>query len=130
VLKVSVKGEVFPFDETRYPMAEAIQIEDGLGVSFGRYQEMLRLGHAKAVCAFTWAVLHRNGRDVPLADILSGSFELSTGDVDIEAEGEAEPGPTDPSSPSTSGDGSPSSPTASGTRPTRSGRSRSTSSTT
>lgn len=115
MLKVSVKGEVFPFDETRYPMTEAITLEDGLGVSFGRYQEMLQLGHAKAVCGFTWAVLHRNGRDVTLADILNGSYELSTSDVDIAAEGEVEPGPTDPSSTSISGGGSPPSPRRSDT---------------
>jgi hypothetical protein len=124
VLKVSIKGEVFSFDETRYPMAEAIQIEKALDVSFGKYQEMLAGGYASAASAFTWAVLHRNGRDVPLADILNGTFELDTADVDIKTEGETEgegvPGPTGPSSTSTSGDGSPPSPPRSDTRRSKS----------
>ena len=130
MLKVTVKGEVFPFDEDRYPMAEAIQIEKVLDVSFARYQEMLRLGYASAVGAFTWAVLKRNGRDVPLADILNGKFELWTGDVDVQPEGSepeagerdaaAEPGPTSPSSSGSSGNGSPPSPSTSGTRRSRS----------
>lgn len=115
MLKVTIKGEVFPFDR-RYPLHEAIEIEDQCGMSFGRYQEALVTGSAKAVAIFAWVVLNRNGRDVALADILSGKYELTTDDVTLEEEGEdVSPGKDLPSSTTTSGGGSPPSPTGSAT---------------
>jgi hypothetical protein len=116
-LKVTIKGEVFSFDR-RYPLAEAIEIEEQLGMSFGKFQDDLSAGYARAYAAFAWVVMHRNGRDVPLADILSGKFDLALDEVIIEEEGEQPPGP--PRSPTTSGDGSPPSPPRSGTRRSRS----------
>lgn len=120
MLKVTIKGEVFPFDRT-YPLHEAIEIEDQCGMSFGRYQEALVTGSAKAVAIFAWVVLNRNGHDIPLADILSGKYELTTDDVTVEEEGEPEPGKDRPSSTTISGDGSPLSPSGSATPRRRSG---------
>ena len=120
MLKVTIAGEVFSFDR-RYPLHEAIEIEDQCGMSFGRYQEALITGSAKAVAIFAWVVLNRNGRDVALADILSGKYELTTDDVTVEDEGDPEPGKDRPSSTTTSGDGSLPSPTGSDSRRRRSG---------
>jgi hypothetical protein len=121
MLKVTIRGEVFPFEPV-YPLREAIEIEDQAGMSFGRYQEALVTGSARAVAVFAWAVLNRNGRDVPLADILSGTYELTTDDVTVEDEdGPRGPGKGRRSSATTSGGGSPPSPTGSATPRPRSG---------
>lgn len=111
MLKVTIKGEVFSFDQ-RYPLTEAIEIEEQLGMTFGRWQDDLAAGSAKAAAGFAWVVLHRNGRDVSLADILSGKYELNTEDVAVEEEGSEPVNP--PSSPTTGGGGSASSRKSSG----------------
>jgi hypothetical protein len=114
MLKVTIKGEVYPFDNERYPLPEAIELEEKLGMTFGEWQLALPRGSAKALAGFVWLVLKRNERDTPLADILTGVFPLDENDVIIEAEaGEGptgapseEPGPNiSPDSPSTSGSG-------------------------
>lgn len=115
MLKVTIKGEVYPFDAERYPMSEAIAIEEKLGMSFHEWRAALGRGSVKALAAFVWLVLKRNGQDVALADILSGAYELSDSDVDIETEGEADPTP--PASPTDGASTSPSSPSDSGSAP-------------
>ena len=112
MLKITIKGEVYSFDQ-RYPLSEAIEIEEQLGMTFGRWQDDLAQGSAKATAGFAWLVLRRNGRDVPLADILSGTYELDRGDVIAEEEGDGAP-VNPPSSPTTGGDGSASSRKSSG----------------
>ena len=124
-----MKGEVFPFDNEHYPLAEAIELEAGLGMLFGEWQRNLALGSAKAAAGLAWLALKRNGRDVPLADILSGKFELDTSDIDAELEGE--PDPTLPAaSAGDSGNGSAPSPKPTDTPPLTSAASPSPSSTT
>ena len=81
MLKVTIKGEVFSFDHERYPLSEAIELEEGLGISFHEYRLGLQVGSAKAMAGFVWVVFRRNGKDVPLDDILSGAYELATSDV-------------------------------------------------
>jgi hypothetical protein len=93
MVKVTIKGEVFSFDP-RYPMAEAIAIEDGLGMTFGAWQQALGTGSAKSMAGYLWLVLRRNNRDVALGDILSGKYELTADDFEIEEEGAGEPDPT------------------------------------
>lgn len=101
MIKVTIKGEVFSFDESAYPMDEAIALEDGLGMPYGRYQEGLSNGSAKAIAGLAWCVLRRNGREVPLETLLSG--EYTTADITAEREGED----TDPTaSPAASAGGS------------------------
>ncbi len=100
MLKVTIKGEVYPFDNERYPLPEAIELEEKLGMSFGEWQLALPRGSAKALAGFVWLVLKRNERATPLADILTGVFPLDESDVTIEAEGGDEPDPTEaPSGP-------------------------------
>jgi hypothetical protein len=135
--KVSIKGQVYKFS-WEYSLTDAIALEESLGMTFGQYRDALRAGSAKAAAGFTWLVLRQNGEDVPLADILSGKYALSIDDLTIEAdedpeggEGKGPEGNGIPlSSDTTTGSGSPPSPSGSATRPRRSGRSPSTSSTT
>jgi len=109
-LKVTINGEVFGFDPVRKPMAEALAIENALKMPYAKYEEGLREGSARSVAGFIWLVWRRNGRDVPLADILSGTVPIDLNDLEIEPEegetGEGEAGPTTPTpaaSPSTDG---------------------------
>lgn len=92
-MKVTINGEVFEFDPVRKPMSEALAIENALKIPYAQYEEGLREGSARSVAGLIWLVWRRNGRDVPLADILSGAVEIDLATVDIEAEGE-EPDPT------------------------------------
>jgi hypothetical protein len=103
LIKVTVKGEVFSFDNEHYPLAEAMELESGLGMTFGEWQRALALGSARAAAGLTWLALKRDGRGVPLEDILSGKYALDVADIDAEPEGE----PGDPTvSPADSAGGS------------------------
>ena len=113
-LKVTIKGEVFPFDNERYPVSEAIELESKLGMPFHAWKTALASGSVKALAAFVWLVLKRNGRDTPWEDIVSGAYDLAENDVEIEEEGGEDPtgapspegdGSTSGSSPSDSGSG-------------------------
>ncbi len=95
MLKVTIKGEVYPFDNERYPLPEAIELEEKLGMAFGEWQLALPRGSAKALAGFVWLVLKRNDQATPLANILTGKFPLDESDVIIEAEGGDEPDPTE-----------------------------------
>jgi hypothetical protein len=95
MLKVTIKGECYPFDNEHYPLPEAIELEEKLGMTFGEWQLALPRGSAKALAGFVWLVLKRSDRDTALADILTGVFPLDENDVLIEAEGADEPGPTE-----------------------------------
>jgi|SRR6476646_1977685 len=106
MLKVTIKGEVFSFDHERYPLSEAIELEEGLGISFHEYRLGLQVGSAKAMAGFVWVVFRRNGKDVPLDDILSGAYELATSDVSTEEEGGPDPTPAPSPEPGGSTSGS------------------------
>lgn len=120
--KVTINGDEYPFDSEKYPLAEAILLEEGLGIPFAQWeQEMLR-GSVKALAGYIWLVLRRNGKEVPLADIVSGDYAVDTREISI---GPADGEPADPTLPrsepgETSGSGSSASSTA--TRRTRSTR--------
>jgi len=91
MLKVTVKGVVYPFDGERYPVSEAIELEEKLGMSFHAWRAALGNGSVKALAGFVWLVLKRNGQGVPWQDIVTGAYELSDSDVDIEQEGGEDP---------------------------------------
>lgn len=95
--KVTVNGEMFDFDQSKRPMLEALTIEDKLKVPYAQWETDLQAGSVRALCGFIWMVWHRDGRDVPLEDILSGKAEVNLAEVNIEAdEGDAAAGPTIP----------------------------------
>jgi hypothetical protein len=128
MLKVTIHGEVFPFDADRYPLSEAIDLEEKLGMPFREWRNVaLPSGSAKALAGLIWLVLKRNGRDTTWEDITSGTYELSENDIDIEQEGGEDP--TEAPSPADASSTSEPSPTPSGTPPETSTDSPSTSST-
>jgi hypothetical protein len=94
MIKVTIKDEVYSFDNETYKLTEAIELEEALGMAYGEYQLGLARGSAKALAGFVWLVLKRNDQPVPLADILSGEYPLNEGDVRVEEEAD----PTDPPS--------------------------------
>jgi len=105
MLKVTIKGEVYSFDGERYPVSEAIELEEKLGMSFHAWRAALGNGSVKALAGFVWLVLKRNGQGVPWQDIVTGAYELSESDIDIEQEGGEDPteAPSQPPGDSTSG---------------------------
>jgi hypothetical protein len=106
VAKVTVNGEVFEFDPVRKPMAEALAIEDALKIPYAQYEEGLGKGSARSIAGFVWLVWRRNGKDVPLADILSGAVDIDLSTLEIEAaDGEADPTTPTPAASSTTGAG-------------------------
>ena len=115
LLKVTIKGAVYPFDNERYPLSEAIELEEKLGIPFHAWKSGLAQGSAKALAGFAWLVLKRNGQGVPWQDIVTGAYELSESDIDIEQEGGEDPteAPSPPPADSTSGP----SPSGSGSGP-------------
>jgi hypothetical protein len=92
VAKVTINGEVFDFDTSRRPMSEALAIENGLHCTYAKWETDMEAGSARAMCGFIWLVWRRNGKDVNLADILSGEVEIDLTALEIEPdEGEADP---------------------------------------
>jgi hypothetical protein len=104
MVKVTIKGDVYSFDNANYALPEAIELEEGLGMPYGEYQRGLARGSAKSLAGFVWLVLKRDGQEIPLKDILSGEFALNESDVQVEEEAD----PTDP--PSAAPDGNTSRP--------------------
>jgi hypothetical protein len=115
LLKVTIKGEVFSFDNERYPVSEAIALEGKLGMPFHAWKTALASGSVKALAGFVWLVLKRNGRDTAWEDIVSGAYDLAENDVEIEQEGGEDP--TGPPSPGGDGSTSGSLPSDSGSGP-------------
>jgi hypothetical protein len=107
--KVTINGEKFDFDTTRKPMSELLAIENGLKCTYAKWEEDMQAGSARAMCGFLWLVWRRDGRDVKLADMLSGEFDFDASDLSIEAdEGDADPttpppGPSSTTAGNTSG---------------------------
>jgi hypothetical protein len=131
MLKVTIKGEVYPFDNDSYPLAEAIELEEKLGMTFAEWNLNFYRGSAKAKGGLAWLVLKRDGQNVPCEDILSGKWpDGGLGIDDILVEMEGEPDPTEaPSAPDGGNTSEPSVKSSGSPRP-RSTRSPSPSSTT
>ena len=91
--KVTINGEVFAWDTSRKPMSEALALENALKCRYVDWESDLQAGSARALAGFVWLVWKRNGRDVPLEDILSGQVEIDLGELSIEPDGD-EAGPT------------------------------------
>jgi hypothetical protein len=103
VAKVTINGEMFDFDQGKRPMLEALTIEDKLKMPYAEWETQLQAGSAKALVGFVWMVWHRDGRDIPISDILDGTVGVNLAELNIEAdEGDADPTiPTPVPSPTT-----------------------------
>lgn len=128
--KVTINGKSYPFDSEHYPLAEAIELEEGIGMPFAEWEQQMLRGSAKAIAGYVWLVLKRNGKDVPLADILSGEYAVDTREISIGPGDGAPADPTGPGSPQDETSGSPPSPSSTARGSSRSStRSTSTTST-
>jgi hypothetical protein len=81
VTTIRINGEKFEWDGTRKPMSEALAIENGLGMRYADWETELAAGSMKAMCGFVWLIWRRDGRDVKLADILSGDVEIDLAEL-------------------------------------------------
>src|SRR6266496_2104013 len=84
-------AETFAFDGTRKPLSEALALEEALGIPHGQWEADLAAGSARALCGFIWVVWRRNGRDVPLAELLGGKPEIDVNGFSVEPDGPEPP---------------------------------------
>ena len=120
-MKIVLGGEAFEYDGSKAPMSEALWVEHVYKRRYAEWQEDLSAGSAKAMCVLACLIWRRDGRDVPLQDLLDGTvdFDLMEMLTSMAEAAEAEKGeagaaadPTPPSAPA-------------GTRSTGTGTSRS-----
>jgi hypothetical protein len=74
--KIVIGDRTYDYDGSKKPMAEALTIEQSLGVRYVQYEDELQQGSMRAMAAFIWSVLHRDGQDVTIEQILDGSYEV------------------------------------------------------
>ena len=117
--KLTLNGEVFDFDFDHRPMSEALALEHALNMRYADWEAELAAGSMKAMCGLIWLIWRRDGRDIALADILSGDVEVDLtpllDSLRVLAEEQAKPDPTGPGThpdptPATGRNTSPSSP--------------------
>jgi len=75
-LKVVINGETFDYDQDRRPMSEALAIEKECGRRYAEWESELFGGSAWAMAVLAWLIWRREGREVPLADILDGTVDF------------------------------------------------------
>lgn len=123
-MKIVLAGETFEYDGTKAPMSEALWVEHVYKRRYAEWQEDLSAGSAKAMCVLACLIWRRDGRDVPLQDVLDGKvdfdlMEMLTSMAEAAQEAEAEAAAPDPTV----------SPDPAGTRGTRKGTKASSAST-
>ena len=104
--KVVINGEPFDWDGTKAPMSEALWVEHVYKRRYAEWQEDLQAGSARAMAMLACLVWRRDGRDVPLDDVIEGKvdfdlMELLTSLAEsaaAEQAAAAEPDPTSPGS--------------------------------
>ena len=93
--KVTINDEMFDFDTQKRPMTEALALEEALHCNYVQWEADMQAGSAKALAGYVWMVWRRNGREVPIEDILNGTVEVDVAGLKIEAD-EGETDPTNP----------------------------------
>ena len=110
--KVTINGEVFGWDPGKRLMSHALALEEALGCNYAVWQEDLAKGSARAMCGQVWLILRANGRDVPIADILSGAFDFDLNEITYEDDAQDPTSPSPEASDTTGGDTSEPSPSS------------------
>jgi len=64
-------------------MSEALAIERECGRRYAEWESELFAGSAWAMAVFAWLVWKRDGREVPLADILSGEVDFDFTEFEV-----------------------------------------------
>jgi hypothetical protein len=121
-VKITINGEAFDYDAGSRPLSEALAIERAWGRRYAEWEEELQAGSAEAWAVFAWLIWRRDGRDVPLADILEGRVDFDYNElmrsVAAPADEEPEENPTSGAGPRTAPDGTDTTPsTTSGRSP-------------
>ena len=75
-MKVVLDGESFDWDAAKAPMSEALWVEHVYKRRYAEWQEDLAAGSAKAMCVLACLIWRRDGRDVPLDDLLDGTVDF------------------------------------------------------
>lgn len=75
-MKVVIAGETFEWDGTKAPMSEALWVEHAYKRRYAEWQDDLAAGSAKAMCVLACLIWRRDGRDVPLQDLLDGTVDF------------------------------------------------------
>jgi hypothetical protein len=102
VAKVVIDGETFEYDGNKAPMSEALWVEDVYKRRYVEWQDDLQAGSAKAMCVLACLIWRRDGRDVPLQDVLDGKVDFDLHEMltsiieSSRAEAEAQPDPQTP----------------------------------
>ena len=73
--KITINGEIFDYELTRQ-LSEALAIEKAWGRRYAEWESEFLAGSAEAMAVFVWTVWRRDGRDVPLSDILDGKIDF------------------------------------------------------
>ena len=79
-IKIIINGEAFDHDRTM-PMSDALWIEDAYKRRYVQWEEDLAAGSAKAMCVLACLIWRRDGRDVPLPDLLDGTVDFDLGEM-------------------------------------------------
>lgn len=97
-MKIILNGEAYDFDGASAPMSEAMAVERESGRSYTEWQSQLQAGALWAFCVLAWIVWRRDGRDVPLQDLLDGKIDFDLGAmlISFTAAQEAETAGEDP----------------------------------
>ena len=80
-MKVTINGESFDYDATKAPMSEALWIEHVYKRRYAEWQDDLGAGSAKAMCVLACLIWRRDGRDVPLQDLLDGKVDFDLNEM-------------------------------------------------
>lgn len=80
-MKVIVNGEAFDYDLAHVPMSDALAIEREWKRRYAEWEQEFYAGSAEAACVLIWLLWRKDGRDIPLADILGGEVDFDYSDV-------------------------------------------------
>ena len=98
-MKITVNGEAFEVDLAHVPMSDALAIEREWKRRYAEWETELYAGSAEAACVLAWPLWRRDGREVPLQDVLGGTVDfdysemlrsIADGARELAAEAEAE----------------------------------------
>jgi hypothetical protein len=76
-VKITICGRECEYDpDQRTTMADAVAVEETVGVPYAMLREQMGMGQVKAMAGWAWLTLHRNGADVDYDDMLSGAVDF------------------------------------------------------
>jgi len=80
-MKVVLGGEPFDYDGGRMPMSDALWIEHVYKRRYAEWEADLNAGSAKALAMLACLIWRRDGRDVPLQDLLDGKTDFDLAEM-------------------------------------------------